>query len=188
MKKSILYSIIAVMMFAFICMVCIWEVQSLEEKKGAESQRFEKTFEMGDIRLVVETDRTVYGLNDYVYVTASLFNHSEEPLQLSSVTSTRGVHEELVTVISQGNLQMIDVDTYLIDYPEDSGTITIGPGGRYAQVMRFSQRIFAEYHNAVTIYDRDLLSGIFQGTVTANAILDGEVKPLSVEFQIEMGD
>lgn len=36
MKKSLLYSIIAIMMFIFICMICAWEIYSFEEKKDAE--------------------------------------------------------------------------------------------------------------------------------------------------------
>ncbi|MBQ4563909.1 MAG: hypothetical protein IJA58_05460, partial [Lachnospiraceae bacterium] len=93
MKKSILYSIIAIMMFIFICMICFWEVHLYETKQDAEPQRVVKTFEYGDLMLLVETDRTFYEYYDYVYVTATLRNRSQTTTYtFSTPTSVRGVH------------------------------------------------------------------------------------------------
>lgn len=185
MKKSILYSIIAVMLFVFICMICVWEVQSFEEKKGAESQKIEKTFEYGDVRLIVETDRTVYGLYDFIYVTATLVNYSDETLTFFTSTSTGGVHEELITAFCQGDFKMLDVDMHIADYPEDGGTFTLAPGAQYVQVMRFSPIMYQD--KGIVCFKNDTPPcGFYQGTVTANLVLGGEVKPLTLEFQVEV--
>ena len=191
MKKSILYSIIAVMMFIFICMICFWEVHLYETRMDAEPQKVTKTFEYGDLIMVVETDRTFYEFYDYVYVTATLRNCSQTTTYtFSTPTSVRGVHRELDVQVCQGKIQMLDVDTYIMEYPLDGGTFTLAPNEQHVQVMRFSTALFNNQVGDVVFINSNAnySSGIYQGTVTANLLIDGEVKPLSVEFQVEMGE
>jgi len=191
MKKSILYSIIAIMMFIFICMICFWEVHLYETKQDAEPQRVVKTFEYGDLMLLVETDRTFYEYYDYVYVTATLRNRSQTTTYtFSTSTSVRGVHRELDVQVCQGKIQMLDVDTYIMEYPLDGGTFTLAPNEQLVQVMRFSTALFNNQTGDVVFINSNAnySSGIYRGTVTANLLIDGEVKPLSVEFQVEMGE
>lgn len=101
-----------------------------------------------------------------------------------------GVHKELDVQISQGKFQMIDVDTYIMEYPLDGGTFTLAPNTQIVQVMRFSTSLFNNQIGDVVFIgnNTEYPSGIYQGTVTANLLIDGEVKPLSVEFQVEMGE
>ena len=190
MKKSVLFSVIAIMMLAFICFLCAWEVRTFEEKKAAQSQKIIETFEFGDLFLVVETDRTVYDLYDYVHVTATLRNNGEQAYTFSMPTTTRGVHKELETKICQGDNSLTDVDTHIMYSRPVEGTFTLEPGEQYVQTMRFSNGAYNNqtgnlvYGNSST----NVRAGIYQGTVTAKLMIDGEIKLLTAAFEIELNE
>ena len=188
MKKSVLYSVIAIMMLAFICFLCAWEIRSFEEAQDAQAQKIHETYEFGDLFLVVETDRTVYDFYDYIHVTATLRNNGEETYTFSSPTTTRGVHKELETKISQGDACLIDVDTYVMYSRPVEGTFTLEPGEQYVQTMRFSSSFFNNQTGLLVFVSsgEECPPGVYQGTVTANLLLNGEVKPLTAIFEIEL--
>ena len=102
MKKSVLFSVIAIMMLAFICFLCAWEVRTFEEKRAAQSQKIIETFEFGELFLVVETDRTVYDLYDYVHVTVTLRNNGTRflclPLPVAYIKNWRQKSVRVITV------------------------------------------------------------------------------------------
>ncbi|MBQ4563108.1 MAG: hypothetical protein IJA58_01355, partial [Lachnospiraceae bacterium] len=78
----------------------------------------------------------------------------------------------------------------IMEYPLDGGTFTLAPNEQHVQVMRFSTALFNNQVGDVVFINNNAnySSGTYQGTVTANLLIDGEVKPLSVEFQVEMGE
>ena len=136
--------------------------------KNNAPQTFSKDFD--GVVLTVTTDKTEYNLGDTIYVTASVKNNTDETVGLYSPTGTKAAHKEIITHITRGDKELIDIDASL--FGTDMVHIeVIEPGGEYVQPMKF----FAYYDNDPWSSDGDepALSGVYNGTCSIRILPGG---------------
>ena len=143
----------------------------------------------GRLLMLVETDRSVYQYDDYIYVTATMINLGDEAIRFSMPTKTRGIHKELMTRIENGNSWLIDVDMYWywfwnIDHESESGEFVLEPSGCYVQNMRFSTQTYQNGVGDFAITNEQPESGAYKGSVTANVVTGDGIEEFTVEFDI----
>lgn len=182
MKKRIFISLIVSML----CMILI----SCQKKEIElpQLQRIKKIINGGELYLIVETDKRIYEYGDYIHVTATLINKSDEVIKFSMPTSTKNIHQELPTIIENNGKKLINVDMHMIEVNEDSGFFYLNPDEKYIQIMRFSTGQFNEYSANKTFIQDKLPIGIYNGTVTVTIMLEDKLESHTVEFQIEIKD
>ena len=78
----------------------------------SQDQRVEKIINGGQLYLIVETDKTIYDYDDYIYVTATLVNKTDKTITLNMPISKGNAHQELSIIIENDGNQLIDVDMH----------------------------------------------------------------------------
>lgn len=180
MKKRIFITLIVMILCMFLTSC------NKKEIELPQLQRIKKIINGGELNLIVETDKHTYEYDDYIHITATLVNKSDEVIKFSMPTSTKNIHQELPTVIENNGKKLINVDMHMIEPYEDSGFFYLNPNEKYIQIMRFSTGQFNEYSaNKVYIQDK-LPTGVYNGTVTVIIMLEDKLETHAVEFQIEI--
>lgn len=135
--------------------------------------------------MYVETDKTVYAYDDFIYVTATISSLTGEVFTFTMPTSRRGVHQELTVIIqNEDGDQLTDADMYIENYPADGGTFTLSPDERYVQTMRFTTNFIRNQVGAIVHLQHEPAAGIYHGEVTAHFTYQGKEESLTVPFEI----
>jgi len=173
---------------AILCTIVFCIVLTSCTKKDIESQdqRVEKIINGGQLYLIVETDKTIYDYDDYIYVTATLVNKTDKTITLNMPISKGNAHQELSIIIENDGNQLIDVDMHQNQQNNDKELFYLKAREKYVQNMRFSTRQYNEYSGENVIMQEKPPAGSYKGLVATTAILDDEYIPCAAEFYIEI--
>jgi len=173
----------------FLGIICVWATACYcreNENVIISSQRIRETYGGGKLCLLVETDKNIYDYHDYIYVTATLINTSDEDFWFAMNTSKRGVFQELEISLKKDDNQLLNVDTHKIQYENQKYMYCLKPGEKIIQTLRFSTIKYNNQLGRLVYAQNEPESGMYEGIVTAYILADEEIIPFSVLFELQI--
>lgn len=130
--------------------------------------------ENDNARLSVGIPKSEYKKGEIIDLTAEVYNKSDKTFYIVSPTSTREAHKDILTTISLGENELIDMDA-VQNYDMDMEYISVKPGELYSVVRRF------DTSNAEAgVYD------VFSAVAVTDAFNADVTEDVIVKFQIEI--
>lgn len=145
----------------------------MKDLSPASEQKIESA-ENDNARLSVGIPKSEYKKGEIIDLTAEVYNKSDKTFYIVSPTSTREAHKDILTTISLGENELVDMDA-VQSYDMAMEYIPVNPGELYSVVRRF------DTSNAeVGVY------GAFSTVVVTDAFNADVTEDVTVKFQIEI--
>ncbi len=128
-------------------------------------QTFTENFD--GIVMTVKTDKSIYKLDELIYVEAAVKNTTNEKINLYVPCLGPDSHQEICTSIYCNNGRLIDIDTFMKGFDDAVDIVTVDPGEEYIQSMRF------ETYTGCDTSSRKLAeTGLHSGKCTISVLSD----------------